>query len=100
MYQSIMNCGRASPPFGSPPFQDTFSQGSADGVSPEEADSRKRLYESKANEAQSRANEADENISSSRISKLARMMNDPQFAFLSGDEQSEIRRRWFEECRK
>ena len=95
LIHSIMHpSGRASPPFGSPPFmQDTLSQGSSDSMSPEEIASRKRFLETKTNES-------EEIISASKCSKLAGMMNDPQFAFLSLDEQREIRKRWFDESRK
>ena len=46
MIQSIMNTGRASPPFGSPPFTtEALSQGSVDGISPDEVVGRKRYMD-------------------------------------------------------
>ena len=73
MIQSIMNTGRASPPFGSTPFSlEAMSQGSVDGLSPEEVVGRKRYMDAKILEAETSAPAA-------QASKLAAMMNDPQF---------------------
>jgi hypothetical protein len=44
--------------------------------------------------------ESASNSSSNRVDKLARMMQDPQFAFLSAEQQADIRNAWFLESQK
>ena len=109
MFHSIMNpSGRASPPFGSPPLHsDSFSLGSADGISPEESASRKRLLDAKAVEAdentlliRQKAVESVGSCISNKVARLASMMNDPQFTFLSAEQQTHIRNQWYEESQK
>ena len=95
--------GRSSPAFGSPPFNpDSLSQGSSDSISPEESASRKHLLDAKAVEADKNSllleQKTIESVGcaiSNKVARLASMMNDPQFQFLSAEQQATIRNQWF-----
>ena len=104
LFHSIMHpSGRSSPAFGSPPFNpDSLSQGTSDNISPEESASRKRLLDAKAIEAdknslllEQRTIESVGCAISNKVARLASMMNDPQFQFLSAEQQATIRNQWF-----